>query len=51
MLHPNTPKLRSLASIPENESIVAAVGFGYPNRENRFLAATRKPLEEVLVEF
>lgn len=51
MIHPDTPKLRELASIPENESIVAAVGFGYPKKENRFLAAARRPLEEVLVRF
>jgi nitroreductase len=51
MLHPYTLKLKALAAIPDNESIVAAVGFGYPKKENRFIAATRKPLEEVMVEF
>lgn len=51
MPHPYIPKLKALASIPDNESIVAAVGFGYPKRMNRFIAATRKPLEETMVRF
>lgn len=49
--HPDTPLLRIAASIPENEAIIAAVGFGYPESPNKYLAATRKPADEVLVEF
>lgn len=49
--HPDTPVLRIAASIPENEAIIAAVGFGYPKSPNKYLAATRKPSDEVLVEF
>lgn len=49
--NPNTSALRKIASIPDNEAIIAAVGFGYPKAENKFLAAERKPVEEVLVNY
>ena len=49
--HENTPKLRALLSIPEREAIIAAVGLGYPEEKNKFLAAERRPVDEVLVKF
>lgn len=49
--HPDTPKLRSLAGVQENEAIIAAVGFGYPKKETKVLAAERRPVSEILVKF
>lgn len=51
IVHSATSKLRDLVAIPNNEAIIAAVGFGYPSKENKFLAASRKPVEEVWVKF
>ncbi|KAB8288236.1 Nitroreductase family [Bifidobacterium avesanii] len=48
--HPNVPKLRQLANIPDNEVIIAAVGFGIPAKHNKVLATARKPVNEVLIE-
>lgn len=50
-IHQNTPKLRNVASIPDSEAIIAAVGLGYAKSPNKFLAAMRKPVNEVLVRF
>lgn len=49
--HSNTPAIRRAASIPQNEAIIAAIGFGYAKRENKFVSATRRPVDEVLVKF
>lgn len=49
--HKNTAELRRLAGIPDKEAVVAAVGFGYPKKENKFLAAARRPVNEILVRF
>lgn len=50
-VHQNTPRLRAVASIPEQEVIIAAVGFGYPKSSNKILATARRPVDEVLVQF
>lgn len=50
-IHINVSELRKLASIPNNEAIIAAVGFGYPKSPNKYLAATRRPMSEVLKQF
>lgn len=50
-IHPATDKLRNLASIPANESIIAVIGFGYAQTESKVLAAERRPVDEVLVQF
>ena len=49
--HSNTPAIRRVAAIPKNEAIIAAIGFGYAKRENKFISATRRPVDEVLVMF
>lgn len=49
--HSNTPAIRKMASIPKNEAIIAAIGFGYAKRENKFVSAARRPVDEVLVKF
>lgn len=49
--HKNTVELRQLAGIPDNEAVVAAVGFGVPKKENKFLEAARRPVSEILVRF
>jgi len=43
--HADTPKLRELVGIPGNEAVIAAVGFGYARKENKFLAAERRPVD------
>ncbi|MDO4557050.1 MAG: nitroreductase family protein, partial [Lachnospiraceae bacterium] len=49
--HCNTPKIRSLARIPKNEALIAAVGFGYAKDENKFAVAQRRPVDETIVSF
>ena len=49
--HSDTPKLRSLIGVPDNEAIIAAVGYGYAKKGNKVLVAARRPVDEVLVLF
>lgn len=51
MNNSNTMKLRDLISIPKNEAIIAAIGFGYAKKQNKIVVAQRRPVDEILVEF
>lgn len=51
LTHPNSQKLYKLISIPKNEAIIAGVGFGYAKSKNKFLSATRRPVDEVCNKF
>lgn len=44
-------KIKKIATIPENEDVVAMVGFGYLKDEYFIIETHRKPLSEVLIQF
>lgn len=44
-------EIRQLAHIPANETIIAAVGFGYAAEKNKFVTADRRPVDELTQRF
>lgn len=45
-----TQKLRAFVGIPENETIIAAVGYGYIPKETKVICSSRKAEDKVLVK-
>lgn len=47
---PGTTKIRLLMNIPEDEVIIAAVGYGYVHEQVKVLYSARRDVEQVLVK-
>lgn len=49
--HECIQELKAIAQIPDNETLIVAVGFGYASVRNKFTAAARRPDREVISSF
>lgn len=51
LFNKNETKIREITNMNKSDTIIAIVGFGYPDRNSKYLELSRKPLKELGIKF